>query len=634
MYTRYITLDSKKRFSAISRFFATIQNKRRLNIVIFIIHAIFFPFLYITSIEISRLQSITQAFSYMTSTFNGWIFGYFCLVLLFVTFTVASSRPWITNLIFGVIFLLLGFSNYYRLQYRDSPVIPLDIAQLGEAMDMAETLDTPFTSIHWYIICFIVITTLILFPFRVPLRKGGKGILIRFGIAAILAGGTVLYTVLVFGNSTIMVNRGTAFYRSEQIKAEYEEFGFFSSFLYFLVTQSGSSGFDYGQTQLEDMKIQLNDASLNQSSKKADIVIIMAESFFDLEQIEGTHYSEPLMPNYERLAKEGIAGNTLSWVRDGATANMEYSALTGYSMSFIAPGVVPYVAMEEGTYPSLVSFLKENGYYTSAIHPYDRLFYNRNVAYSCMGFEEFIASDNFTEDDLMGSYISDAAFADKIIETYEKNKQADTPVFIHGVTMQSHVPHDISLYPEGYGVEASNDYSAVYDPVLSGYATGIRDADRMLGYLTDYFSSVDNEVLLLFFGDHQTQIRIVDSPDESDLFLLQPHIQEAAEDDLWNLMNVTPYLMWSNQQTSGEKGAVLGSYMLAASMLDEYDNLSPAWFTVLANSRGTLGGYVGGYFITPEGVQLETPLPEMEELVNNQYILQDNALNEGLPIFY
>ena len=41
---------------------------------------------------------------------------------------------------------------------------------------------------------------------------------------------------------------------------------------------------------------------------------------------------------------------------------------------------------------------------------------------------------------------------------------------------------------------------------LEDFATGIRDADAMLGRLTDYFSQVDEPVVLVFWGDHYITI--------------------------------------------------------------------------------------------------------------------------------
>ena len=41
---------------------------------------------------------------------------------------------------------------------------------------------------------------------------------------------------------------------------------------------------------------------------------------------------------------------------------------------------------------------------------------------------------------------------------------------------------------------------------LEDFATGIRDADAMLGKLTEYFSQVDEPVILVFWGDHYNPI--------------------------------------------------------------------------------------------------------------------------------
>ena len=41
---------------------------------------------------------------------------------------------------------------------------------------------------------------------------------------------------------------------------------------------------------------------------------------------------------------------------------------------------------------------------------------------------------------------------------------------------------------------------------LEDFATGSRDADAMLGRLTEYFSQVDEPVILVFLCDHYNPI--------------------------------------------------------------------------------------------------------------------------------
>ena len=75
--------------------------------------------------------------------------------------------------------------------------------------------------------------------------------------------------------------------------------------------------------------------------------------------------------------------------------------------------------------------------------------------------------------------------------------------------MQNHTNYNKDNYPDDQRVkvtEAPADLKASTVGALEDFATGIRDADAMLGRLTDYFSQVDEPVILVFWGDHYNPI--------------------------------------------------------------------------------------------------------------------------------
>ena len=70
------------------------------------------------------------------------------------------------------------------------------------------------------------------------------------------------------------------------------------------------------------------------------------------------------------------------------------------------------------------------------------------------------------------------------------------------------------------------------------FATGIRDADAMLGRLTEYFSQVDEPVILVFWGDHYNPI---DS--NYDVYTATGYASDSSADPR---LHQTTLLMWSN----------------------------------------------------------------------------------------
>jgi phosphoglycerol transferase MdoB-like AlkP superfamily enzyme len=89
-----------------------------------------------------------------------------------------------------------------------------------------------------------------------------------------------------------------------------------------------------------------------------------------------------------------------------------------------------------------------------------------------------------------------------LVKTFEAQK--DDPLFIFGVTMQNH---------GGYNYEGDNytqqitvdDLDKKY-PDAEQYLSLIHETDKAVEYMITYFQSVDEDVVILFYGDHQPKL--------------------------------------------------------------------------------------------------------------------------------
>lgn len=130
--------------------------------------------------------------------------------------------------------------------------------------------------------------------------------------------------------------------------------------------------------------------------RRPDVIVVMLESYYRLDNVQGAAYDTDLTENYDRYAAEGISGSYISDKYSGGTEEMEFGALTGFSTSLLPTGSIPYVEYVDGEFPCYPRFLKEQGYKTIALHPYDPTIYSRNRAYPAMGFDEFYSQDDLT----------------------------------------------------------------------------------------------------------------------------------------------------------------------------------------------------------------------------------------------
>ena len=124
---------------------------------------------------------------------------------------------------------------------------------------------------------------------------------------------------------------------------------------------------------------------------------------------------------------------------------------------------------------------------------------------------------------------------------------------------------------------------------LEDFATGVRDADAMLGKLTEYFSQVDEPVILVFWGDHYNPI---DS--NYDVFTRSGYANDSSADPK---LHQTTLLMWSNYTDKPVDLGTIAAYDISPVMMNIYGLKQPLYFQYLnrqlqvacrSNTRGTI----------------------------------------------
>ncbi|MBO6015319.1 MAG: LTA synthase family protein [Lachnospiraceae bacterium] len=275
-----------------------------------------------------------------------------------------------------------------------------------------------------------------------------------------------------------------------------------------------------------------------------NVIVVMNEAFADLQAINGAFETNvDVMPVIHSLKEDVIKGTAYSSVFGGYTANSEYEFLTGHSMAHLN-GVVPFQFLIKKPMASLASRLDKLGYDgLLAIHPYKKQGYNRDVAYNKLGFSDFIAIEdmNDREHEYVRNLISDADDSKEVILQYEKiRQQSDQPVFIYNVTMQNHagweIPFD-NFTPDVEILDSAPEYQT-YE--VKQYLSLIKLSDAALGQLIDYFSRVDEDTVIVFFGDHEPKL-------SSDFFakMLGKKVSALNAEETMQRYEV-PYVIWAN----------------------------------------------------------------------------------------
>ncbi len=303
----------------------------------------------------------------------------------------------------------------------------------------------------------------------------------------------------------------------------------------------------YDQYVQDGMEIEssLCDVQVEEESKP-NIIVIMSEAFFDVNQFEGVlAYSENPMAYYEKMQEESVVyGNAKVNIYGGSTHFSEFEFLSGWNSKGMNSGSCPYKEYFNEEQPSFASYLNELGYYTLAIHPYDSFFWNRKHAYPNMGFDRFIDRSYMKYTDMCG-YISDDALTNEVIYRYEERKKMNKtePFFCFGVSIANHVAminkeefentanHIDITYEKNIG------YSDRRKQRVKDYIGGISKTGEALYKLASYFEEQDEPTVILFFGDHAPN------------YAIDIMEKNGKEEECYT----TPYLIWSNYEIADVK---------------------------------------------------------------------------------
>ena len=481
-----------------------------------------------------EVRSMAQVFNIILFEIIAWIF-----------YIVTGSFRWGIRIEL-LIAMIFGLANHYVMLFRTTPFVPWDIFSIRTAASVASNYDFVLSSrVVVITIVFIVMMIAVHFiDYKMKMK-------FRFRVIPLAA---VVCCLCVFVNML----------QDEDFQTKNYLYPFlftpaymtqvngmavtFAMDLEYVVVDKPS---DYSKENAQKVLDEYADENKTKNTKLPNIIVVMDESFSDLSVLGNFTTNTDYMPFIHQLQKNAdntISGNLNVSVCGGNTANTEFEFLTGNSMSFLPTGSIPYQQYIKGTTPSLASYLKTLGYQTYAQHPYYSTGWNRDKVYDWMGFDDMTFIDGYSSRNYVRNYISDESSFEQIIKTFEE-KEEGSPAFIFNVTMQNHGGYSESYYNFSNSVVAlgkNNDS-------LNQYLSLISVTDEAFRKLIDYFKGVDEDTIVVFFGDHQPNDAVTSS------------IVQTQEND-YNRYQV-PYIIWANFDIDSTSNADTSVNYLAANVL-------------------------------------------------------------------
>lgn len=238
--------------------------------------------------------------------------------------------------------------------------------------------------------------------------------------------------------------------------------------------------------------------------KSPNIIVIMNESLSDLANLYNLQITEDNMPFIHSLSENTIRAKVHSSSLGGKTANCEWEFLTGNTTRFLPVGAVPYQLYIKSHVLSIVDTLNAKGYYTTALHPYNREGYNRNIVYPLIGFQEYKFVDDMENLNFIryGQYADDLSTYKNIINLFEE-KEEEKKIFNFTVTMQNHLSYNDRSFKNSVFL---NDYEKEEYFELNQYLSLVKLSDEAFEYIVKYFENYNEPTIIMMFGDHQPNL--------------------------------------------------------------------------------------------------------------------------------
>ncbi len=534
----------------------------------------------------------------------GLVLNTFCVLILFGAAFFISLNVRLSLFIAGVIAMLMGTADYFIVEFRGNELQPADLLSVGTALNVAGSYELTLYSTMFYAWALFLIVMLGTFAVKNVQLHGWK------------CRGVVLLGVVLLSVSVAL--GGTQFKDQHwQMKGSRYN-GFLLNFSKQIKDVVILEPDHYSLEVIADYEEDYTNAALEEDTVLPTVIIIMDESFADFTVIGDLNTNIEVTPFLDSLTENTVRGYALSSVFGGGTANSEYEMLSGNSMAFLPTGSIVYQQYISTEVSTLVSYMKRLGYSTFATHPYNPSGWMRTTVYPLLSFDGYSFIDSYPKQNLLREYVSDQEMFEYIIAQYEA-RDTDTPFFLFGVTMQNH---------GGYTYEGENyeqtitleGYTGSY-PRAEQYLSLIHETDAAMEYLIGYFQSVEEPVVILFYGDHLPSL-------EED-FYTELYGGSFSTLDEQQLQYTVPFLIWANYDIEEQEVALTSLNYLSTYLMDAAGLPKTAYQTFLTDLEDAIPAINSqGYYSLSAGGFLPISSAEGEEeaLLLKYWQLQYNGM--------
>jgi phosphoglycerol transferase MdoB-like AlkP superfamily enzyme len=287
-----------------------------------------------------------------------------------------------------------------------------------------------------------------------------------------------------------------------------------------------------------------------------NLIVIQVEA---LQQfiINNKVNGEEITPNLNKFIKKSLYFDNFYYqVAEGNTSDAEF--MVNNSLYPAASGAA-YYRYSNVNYSSLPAKLKEVGYYTSVLHGNSEGFWNRNVMYKSMHFDDFYGESSFNMDERIGMGLSDESFLNQTLIKLDHFKK---PFYSFLVTLSSHHPYKGNKNFDEFKV------GQLEGSMLGDYLKSIHYADTQLGNFLNRLKEKgywENSIIVIY-GDHNAMPKQKD--EEVFKFLGQEYIDDVA----WLKQQKVPFLIhFPGDKNKGINHTLCGQMDVLPTLVNIFD---------------------------------------------------------------
>ncbi len=430
----------------------------------------------------------------------------------------------------SVFVLGLSVANYFKIAFRDDPLMFGDLLLIREAGNMVGKY-RPYwdTSMKLTALCVIVgFVALLLLARGRPKKK------LRLGL---FLSGLVLLISLIPALLSENVYTSTANYNYLESQwsptQQYLAHGFVYPFVHSISNTVEKAPDGYHQKDAEAQLAQYTDADIPET-EKVNIMGIMLEAYNDFTKFGTPELATDVYAVWHQLEEEGYSGNLVTNIFGGGTIDTERCFLTGFSSLYEFRG-------NTNSYPW---YFRQQGYTVEGMHPCNDWFYNRVNVNGFLGFSQYYFMENYFSNLTEENVAMDDLFFSELLKQYQTKTAEGKPYFNFSVTYQGHGPYtDYTCWwgDKGDFVLDDGTYTDQQQYILDNYFGSIANTNKNLKMLTDYLRTDSEPVILILFGDHNPGLG-----DGNTLYeLLGINLNQDTQEGFMNYY-ATRYIIWAN----------------------------------------------------------------------------------------